>query len=229
MGSEMCIRDRLCVFVEFDDVKLGEGRSFFPDDPKRRNWVPIFRQKVSSTAQENVYRENYPLQLAWAMTHWKAQGMTLDRVRVHLSERSAAIPGIAFVACTRVRHPWDLVFEEDLPAYEHLMRARRTPAFRARKRYELRCEARASRTLRRYGYCEADKWTEREAADARELLDSLEAVAGVRRVEMQRAGQRVDNDTWLWGDAEPDYEGELAKVVDRLAGDDAQRLSLIHI
>ena len=56
------------------------------------------------------------------------------------------------------------------------MRARRTPAFRARKRYELRCEARASRTLRRYGYCEADKWSDREAADARELLDSLKAV-----------------------------------------------------
>ena len=67
------------------------------------------------------------------------------------------------------------------------MRARRTPAFRARKRYELRCEARASRTLRRYGYCEADKWTEQEAADARDLLSLLAAVAGRRRKEMERA------------------------------------------
>ena len=98
--------------------------------------MPIFRQRVSSTAEENVWRENYPLTLAWALTHWKAQGMTLDRVRVHLSERTAGVAGIGFVACTRVRHPWDLVFEEDLPEYEHFMKARRTPAFRERRRFE---------------------------------------------------------------------------------------------
>ena len=51
------------------------------------------------------------LTLAWALTRWKAQGMTLDRVRVHLSERTAGVAGIGFLACTRVRHPWDLVFE----------------------------------------------------------------------------------------------------------------------
>ena len=153
-SKDPTLRSPLCVFVEFDDVKLGEGRSFFPDDPRRRNWVPIFRQKVSSTVQENVYRENYPLQLAWAMTHWKAQGMTLDRVRIHLSERSAAIPGIAFVACTRVRHPWDLVFEEDLPAYEHFMRARRTlfghvsaSSYDARRGRRVRCVATATAML----------------------------------------------------------------------------------
>ena len=87
-----------CVFVEFDDVSLGKDergieRSLFPGDSLRKNWIPIFPQKVSSTAEEHVQRENFPLQLAWAMTHWKAQGMTLDRVRVHLTERSAAIPG----------------------------------------------------------------------------------------------------------------------------------------
>ena len=77
--------------------------------------------------------------------------------------------GIGFVACTRVRHPWDLVFEEDLPEYEHFMKARRTPAFRARRRFELRQEARASRTLRRYGYCEADLWTASQADRLREV------------------------------------------------------------
>ena len=56
--------------------------------------------------------------------------MTLDRVRVHLSDRTAGIPGIAFVAVTRVRHPWDIVFEEDLPALEHFMKARNTVHFR---------------------------------------------------------------------------------------------------
>ena len=111
------------MFVEFDSVNMispdGQRRSFSPDDPKKMNWVPIFRQKESSTIEENVIRQQYPLTLAWALTHWKAQGMTLDRVRVHLSDRIAGVPGIAFVAVTRVRHPWDIVFEEDLPALEH--------------------------------------------------------------------------------------------------------------
>ena len=145
--------------------EAGQPRSFFPEDPpagqpgSRRNWVPIFRQKVSSTVEDHVYRENFPLTLAWALTHWKAQGMTLDRARVHLSDRTAAVPGIGFVACTRVRHPWHLVFEEDLPEYQQFMKARRTRAFRERRRFELRQEARASRTLRRYGYCDCLLYT----------------------------------------------------------------------
>ena len=64
----------LCVFVEFDSVNLGvdeetgQPRSFFPGDPLRQNWVPIFRQRVSSTVEEKVWREQYPLTLAWALT-----------------------------------------------------------------------------------------------------------------------------------------------------------------
>ena len=152
------LRSPLCLFVEFDSVDLGSdengnARSFFPDDPpasvpgSRRNWVPIFPQKVTSTAEDHLVRENFPLTLAWALTHWKAQGMTLERVRVHLSERMAAIPGIGFVACTRVRHPWDLVFEEDLPEYEHFMKARKNRTFRERQRFELRQQARDSESL----------------------------------------------------------------------------------
>jgi ATP-dependent exoDNAse (exonuclease V) alpha subunit len=94
--------------------------------------VPIFRQKVSSSVEEHVKREQYPLTLAWALTHWKAQGMTLDKVRVSLTELSVAMPGIAFVAMTRVRHPWDLVFDEDLPELSHFLQARHAPVFRAR-------------------------------------------------------------------------------------------------
>ena len=173
-------RTPLCVFVEFDSVNLiapdGQRRSFFPNDPEKQNWVPIFRQPVSSTMEANVVREQYPLTLAWALTHWKAQGMTLDRVRVHLSDRTAGIPGIAFVAVTRVRHPWDIVFEEDLPALEHFMKARNTVHFRERQRFELRQLARASRTLRKYGFCEADSWTSSEREDAALLLKGLDNI-----------------------------------------------------
>ena len=228
------LRSPICVFVEFDSVNLGvdgngRPRSFFPDDPpadvpgSRRNWVPIWRQKVSSTVEEKVSRENYPLTLAWALTHWKAQGMTLDRVRVHLSEKTAAVPGIGFVACTRVRHPWDMIFEEDLPEYEHFMNARRTPAFRERRRFELKQEARASRTLRRYGYCEADLWTEQEASVADELINGLRMIAKEQRRRLENSHRKVDPDTWLWGKDGPDCVAELGREVLRLAGSDAAR------
>jgi hypothetical protein len=152
--------------------------------------------------------------------------MTLERVRVHLSERTAGVAGIGFVACTRVRHPWDIVFEEDLPEYEHFMKARRTVAFRERKRFELRQEARASRTLRRYGFCEADLWTKEEASAAEELLKGLKVTASEQRDRMRGQGRIVDVDTWLWGEAEPDYVGELAKEVRRAAGGDAEERKL---
>ena len=70
-SKDMRLRSPLCVFVEFDSVNLGTDangrpRSFFPDDPpadvpgSRRNWVPIFRQRVSSTVEEKIAREQYP-------------------------------------------------------------------------------------------------------------------------------------------------------------------------
>ena len=57
------------------------------------------------------------------------------------------------------------------------MQAPRSLAFRERKRFELRQEAKASRTLRRYGFCEADVWTEEEADVAQELLRGLRVAA----------------------------------------------------
>ena len=189
--------------------------------------MPIFRQRVSSTAEQHVWRENYPLTLAWALTHWKAQGMTLDRVRVHLSPRTAGVPGIGFVASTRVRHPWDMVFEEDLPEYEHFMKARRTLAFRERKRFELRQGVRASKTLRRYGYCEADLWTEEERALADELLKGLKVERDQQRERLRNQGLSVDLDAWLWGDAAPEYENLLTAEVVRLAAGDVDRKRLL--
>ena len=164
-------------------------------------------------------RQNFPLTLAWALTHWKAQGMTLDRVRVHLSEKTAAVPGIGFVACTRVRHPWDIVFEEDLPEYGAFMKARKTLAFRERKRFELRQEAKASTTLRKYGFCEADIWTQEEAAVASELLRGLTIAAEEQKQRLLGQGRRLDGDSYLWGTQEPDFVGLLASEVARVVGD----------
>ena len=226
--TEKSLRAPIIVFVEFDDVNLGGDehgveRTFFPECPERRRWIPIWRQGVACTSEEGMKRHNFPLTLAWALTHWKAQGMTLRRVRVHLSARTAAAAGIGFVACTRVRHPWDLVFEEDLPEYADFMKARKSRAFRERKRFDLRCLARASRTLRRYRFCDEDVWGGQEAADAVALLEGLRATASEQRERLSGAGKRVDNDTWLWGDTELDYAQQLAGEVARLAAGDAVR------
>ena len=122
-----------------------------------------------------------------------------------------------------MRHPWDLIFEEDLPEYEHFMKARRTAAFRERKRFELRQEARASRTLRRYGFCEADCWSREEAALAEELVKGLRVVADEQRGRLRHSGKAVDADTFLWRDVGIDFEGELAAEVERAAAGDEER------
>ena len=60
------------------------------------------------------------------------------------------------------------MFEGDLPSWDAFQEAKRKPGFRQRRRMELRLLAKFSRTLRRYCFCEADRWsdTERQVADA---------------------------------------------------------------
>ncbi len=60
-------------------MTLGPG----PDGKDRSlKCVPIFRQEFPALSDEDVIRKQFPLTLAWALTHWKAQGMTLARARV---------------------------------------------------------------------------------------------------------------------------------------------------
>ena len=62
-------RAPICVFVEFDDVTLGrsadgEQRTFFPGDPAKARWIPVYRQTASSSAEAGVDRLQFPLMLA---------------------------------------------------------------------------------------------------------------------------------------------------------------------
>ena len=207
----------------------GVTRTFFPGEPAKANWVPVFRKQVFSSSDEGVSREQFPIVLAWALAHWKAQGMTLSGARVHLSEKTVGVAGLAFVASTRVRHSWDLLFEDDLPEYEHFMKARGTPAFRRRRRWELRLQERTSATLRKYRYCMDDQWTKEEADVAGSLIEPLKRIAAKQRETLRSpAGCVVDRDTWLWGQQEPCYETLLldARRELELTDTDASRRGL---
>ena len=93
----------------------------FYDDFERATWVPIEARVRNSEANKGVTRKQFPLILGWAMTPWKAQGMTLDRAIVRLT-RAAASPGVAFVALSCVRHPDHLMLEDTFPDMAAIMR-----------------------------------------------------------------------------------------------------------
>jgi exonuclease III len=180
-------------------------------------YVPIFRLDAPSKFDENVVRQQFPLTLAWAITHWKSQGMTLKRVRVRIGTNVAGQVGVAFVAVTRVGHPWSLMFETDLPEYDAFEAAKWREEFRSRERFELHLRAKASRTLRKYRFCEEDVWTEREAMLANELLLHVESAASLQR---RREGLDGDVDAWPWPDVdEPPVVVECAAAAERLVRD----------
>jgi hypothetical protein len=160
---------------------------------------------ATSSFDDTVQRHQFPLVLAWAITHWKAQGMTLPKTRVRLGAKAAGMHGVAFVAVSRVRHPSHMVFEDDLPDWETLQAVRETASFHRRRRFELRLEARASRTIRKYCYCEAEgqQWSKEDAARASAMLKFLEAERESQRRRLKHTGRHTDEDAFLW-DAEPD-------------------------
>ena len=241
-----------CVVVEFDDVDLGDDeidevdehgemrkkrvpRTFFPGlvlgkdaSGKERSLkcVPIFRHKVDSSGEEEVYRKQFPLTLAWALTHWKAQGMTLVKARIRLGARTAKTAGIGFVAVTRVKHPRHFVFDDDLPAYADFQEAQHKAGFRQRRRFELRLHAKSSNTLRKYGFCGSDLWAAADRELAIELLDALGAIGKDRALRM---GLAADENAWLWPEAPPCLPDLLGLQVERLSRGDLERQAAYQV
>ena len=135
--------------------------------------------------------------------------MTLKRVRVCMRDAAAAIAGIGYVAITRVKHV------EHLPSWEAFQEAKRKPGFRQRRRMELRLLTKFSRTLRRYGFCEADPWSDAERSVADELLAALRARGGteMQAARLERGKANPSEDTWPWAAAGPDVVAEVAAAV----------------
>ena len=76
-----------------------------PITPIRRTW---------STSGAQCSRLQLPLKLAWAVTIHKAQGLTLDKVVINVGKKEFS-SGLTFVACSRVRHLTDLLFDPPFP------------------------------------------------------------------------------------------------------------------
>ena len=123
------------------------GPPFF-SDPDKKTWVPICPVQTEHESVDDQRRIQFPLCLAWALTLWKAQGMTLAKAVVRLGKLACSKPGVLFVALTRVRHPDHLLLEDDFPAFSDLRKQLLHPSFAARIDWEKRARVFFARTMR---------------------------------------------------------------------------------
>ena len=96
----------IAVMVEFDSYRgptLHDGT--VPIVPIRRNCLD---------GRASCSRLQLPLKLAWAVTVHKAQGLTLNKAVINIGQK-VFCAGLMFVACSRVRHLTDLIFQ---PAFD---------------------------------------------------------------------------------------------------------------
>ena len=98
------------------DFPQYSGPAFFDERlfPERRTWLPLRPETVQQDGNSEICRAQYALMLAWALTPWKAQGMSLEKVVVKLGA-AASRPGVAFTALTRARHPDGLAIDDSFP------------------------------------------------------------------------------------------------------------------
>ena len=165
----------------------------FYDAPERATWVPLRAVTRNAEAGTGVTRTQFPLILGWAITPWKAQGMTLDRVIVRLT-KAASAPGVAFVALSRVRHPDHLMLEDSFPDMSTIMRQLANPSYQARQRWERDARVKFSRTVRQHMrdpelYTPEKCWTDAESTMADQIVAAVrkepsvtleDVVAGIR-------------------------------------------------
>ncbi|XP_065837259.1 ATP-dependent DNA helicase pif1-like [Oscarella lobularis] len=88
------------VVVQMDkyDGPTWGGERCVPICPIERTWPSSTGNRKSSCK-----RRQLPIQLAWAVTVHKSQGLTLDRAVIDIGKREFA-PGITYVGFSRVRH-----------------------------------------------------------------------------------------------------------------------------
>ena len=124
------------VVVDFPDYT---GPALFKDLP--RTWVPIPVVEIKNKQTKRYVRVGLPLQLSWALTIHKSQGLSLkEGVIVTLETKSSKWspvkqPGLAFVGWTRVTS-WARMAFCALPPLVDFYSVRLTPGFRQRESFE---------------------------------------------------------------------------------------------
>ena len=168
------LKDRMPLHIVVDFPQF-VGPPYYDTEqyPERRTWVPLEPREIRKEDDASVTRVQFPIILAWALTPWKAQGMTLDKAVVFIGRR-AATPGVLFVALTRVRHPDDLMLDDDFPDMSTIMKQKQTISFQRRQQWERTMTVKFSKTLRREMrddtvYDPHMSWTE-EFSQAAEVL-----------------------------------------------------------
>ncbi len=111
VNSDIGIVRKISPSGEIEVWNLRTQKSVFPQ-PK--TWKQMKMSKKGYQVEDNdVVFKQYPLQLAYAMTIHKAQGLTLDRVSVNFG-RSAFEYGQAYVALSRVKTVEGLYLEQPI-------------------------------------------------------------------------------------------------------------------
>ena len=122
---------------------------------------------ITARDDNDAGRTHSPLTLAWALAPWKAQGMTLAKALLHITQ-AAASPGVLFTAMTRVRHPDTLMLDDEFPSYRQIMKVRSNPNFQLRLDWERKARVKFSKTIRRHmrdpsEYSAEKAWTQEES------------------------------------------------------------------
>jgi ATP-dependent exoDNAse (exonuclease V) alpha subunit len=105
---------------EYVWVDFGEdysGTTFFPNDPSRRGWVPVYPRTTRywCTSTEEATRTMLPLKLAWGWTIHKSQGQTfIGKFVINLGKKEIA-PGLTYVAISRAKSLENIGFAGGLP------------------------------------------------------------------------------------------------------------------
>ena len=150
----------LAVVVEFDAYS---GPPIFEGND-RQKWVPLKPVEICCEEDAKVKRSQLPLTLAYAITVWKAQGMTLDRVYLELAD-CVSRPGVAFVALTRVRSINHLCLSDSFPGKDVFDRQQKSQIYKDRIQFEKLAIRYFVQTLKKYGTSEHGflgpfRWTE---------------------------------------------------------------------
>ena len=92
--------------------------------PGREKWVPIVPLESPVENVNNGKRKQLPLLLAYALTVWKCQGMSLESALIQIRDRLSE-HGLLYVAISRIKAFYKLFFQH-CPSYNEIIAASHT-------------------------------------------------------------------------------------------------------